>query len=265
MKLIDQFRPRLLSRIHTIRDAMGHRPRVFCLVTGSPRSGTTAVVKWLKQQEGVTALSESRVLLGSYAVMREVHRFKKLERKEPILRTSARNMTYDNYARICNYKSNPILIDKEPLEPIALPDLDYADFISCISSIMPEAKILFMLRDPVSTVWSMTQRKWGYSLTEGEPRTFTLEEHIENWCACADIILASAGTASTYVCQYGVLTSAPERESARIGAFLGIPNAQPFQPKPSDNPAFDADALALITTMTASRIEALAAAGLTEL
>ena len=260
-----RFLPRLRKRLAPLNTVGSYCPRRVCLITGPPRSGTSAVVKWLEQQEGVKALNESRTLVAAHGMMHEVRRFKKLASRKDQLAEGVRRAVLAHYAEITHYTHPPTLIDKEPLEPIAFPDRDYSGFIASVRTVFPDLKLLFLVRDPVSTIWSMTQREWGYSLLGEEPRTFSLEEHIENWCACVDIVLASVAEENTYVCQYGALTSDPNRESDRIGQFFGLPNLSPFEPRPSDESAFSADSLALVEAETRSRVEALTAAGFDQL
>lgn len=259
---LNQFRPQLRQKVAALQEVLGYHPGVFCLVTGSPRSGTTAVVRWLGKQSGITVFSESRILVGTHALLQEVHRFRSLHKNEPSISTALRRMVFGYYAERRNYSNHDILVDKEPLEPIAFPDQQYTSFLSNVRSLVPNVKILIMIRDPVATVWSMMQRKWGYSLRGEEPRTFALEDHVANWCACADIVLSCASDPSTYVCQYGKLTMEPEGESARIAKFLSLDSFEHFQPKPSAEPAFTPQEHSLVTSRTRDRVEALAAVGL---
>lgn len=257
--------PRLRKRLALLDGVGGCRPQQLCLITGPPRSGTSALVKWLEQQEGVRAFNESRMLVAAHGMMREVHRFKKLDRSKDGATASAKRAVLAYYAEVTHYTNPPILIDKEPLEPIAFPDRDYSEFVASVRAIFPDIKLIFMIRDPVSTIWSMTQRKWGYSLQGEEPRAFTLEEHIENWRAGVDTMLAALKGGNAYVCQYGALTSEPDQETARIGHFLGVSNLSMFQPKLSDQSSFGPDELALIEAKTKSQVDALASAGFNKL
>ena len=244
---------------------VGYTPTVFCLVTGAPRSGTTAVGEWLEHHDEVTTFAETRILVVAHAMIREVERFRRLSMDDFSLRRAVRRLVFGYYAEHCDYAGRRVLVDKEPLEPIALPDREYAGFLNSVSVVEPDTKFLIMVRDPVSTVWSMTQRKWGYSLANEEPRTFSIDEHIANWCACADIALARATDPNSYVCPYGRLVTKPAEESARIAEFLGLSGVEPFQPRSSSETGFSAEEEARIETATQSRVEALAAAGLTNL
>lgn len=265
MNLLNALRPRVRKRLLALHDVLGYRPRVFCLVTGSPRSGTSAVVRWLGAQPDVTAFNESRVLVGAHGLMREAARFKKLSRTSASLESAMRKAVFRYYAEQAHYAFGPVLLDKEPLEPIAFPEEDYADFVSDVRALVPDVKLLLMIRDPISTVWSMTQRQWGYSLTSGEVRSYTLEEHVANWCACADLVLRWASDSNTYVCQYGRLTTETDQESARVARFLGLGTVAPFQPKPSASPKFSPEDLTLIRSKTDAQVEALAKVGLSNL
>ena len=45
---------------------------------------------------------------------------------------------------------------KEPLEPIAFPDRHYEQFLDNTRLLFPNIKLLFMVRDPLATIWSMS-------------------------------------------------------------------------------------------------------------
>lgn len=260
-RLRSRVRREIVARARTV----GYTPEVLCLVTGAPRSGTTAVAKWLEQHRDITAFAETRMLVAAHGALREVRRFHQLNQKADYLTESVRRMAYGFYAFECDYGGRRVLVDKEPLEPVAFPDRDYAGFLQSVRLMAPEARLLLMVRDPVSTVWSMSQRKWGYSLTDAEPHAFALVEYVDNWCACADIALALATDPNVYVCAYGQLVSEPVEESARLARFVGVQQAIPFRPKPPADPAFSPDDHALISSRTEERVAALAALGVTPL
>lgn len=261
---LQRWQSRLRRKVATLASSVGYSPNVLCVISGAPRSGTTAVVKWLQTNKRVSTFAETRILVAAHAMVREAHRFQQLSGKDLYLRRAVRRLVFGFYAEQCKYAGRPILVDKEPLEPIAFPDRQYEDFLHSVRFIEPDAKIIFMVREPIGTVWSMSQRKWGYSLTEGEPRTFTLEEHVANWCACADIALEWASDPNVYVCFYDRLVTAPESESMRIAHFLGLGKVGTFEPKQSSEPGFSPDQRAFIAAQTQSRVEALAAVGVAE-
>ena len=50
------------------------------------------------------------------------------------------------------------MTDISGLEPVAFPDESYAQFIDCMNRLLPNVRFIFMLRDPVATIWSMRSR-----------------------------------------------------------------------------------------------------------
>ena len=111
-------------------------------------------------------------------------------------------------------------------------------FLSNFQMLFPDAKLLFIMRDPIATIWSMTQRQWGYSLASKELRTFSLQEHVENWTDCAEVIHEYAAKKNVYVCKFENLTESPEEESRRIFDFLELPYSKNFQPKQTSVSSF---------------------------
>ena len=169
-----------------IQTVLKIRPASMCLVTGCPRSGTSAILSWLNQNKGVVRFYESRILVSAHRFYSEIERFNNLNQNKEFFLGEIRKLVLKYYdsKKLLIAKH---LIDKEPLEPIAFPDLDYALFLSNLREIFPDIKLLFMVRNPVETIWSMMNRKWGYTLTSQELRQFTLDECIQTWNACAGL------------------------------------------------------------------------------
>lgn len=237
----------------------------FLLVSGAPRSGTTALCQWLNRQRGVASFGESRMLIATHRFLEEVHRFRRLEKRKKDLVDMARRLTYVYYLDHRVLLGRSLILCKEPLEPIAFPDKQYKAFLENVRIVLPEAKFIFMIRDPVATVWSMKQKKWGSSLTNFEPRTFSVEEHTESWCSCVDCILQYTADPNTYICQFGRLITDPENESKQILDFLKIRKGQPFQPRQTKSTGFSKEERALILRISRPQLKALYAQGISDL
>ena len=241
-------------------------PRAICLISGSPRSGTSALCEWLGRQRGVSAFPESRILVSIHRFMEEVQRFNSLERDIAGITNLARQLVYGYYQsapRILIGKK--LLVDKEPLEPIAFPSKEYAKFIFNVKRLLPESKLLLAIRDPIATIWSMSQRTWGSSLTNTETRRFTLEEHIENWCSCAELILSYRSDLNTYIVQFGHLINDPESESRRIFEFLHLPEGNSFEPRPTHEIGFNHEEREKILCLVQPQLELLYSKGISDL
>ncbi|MFC2088977.1 sulfotransferase, partial [Calditrichota bacterium] len=158
-----------------------------------------------------------------------------------------------------------LLVEKEPLEPIAFPLKDYEQFLKNVRRLFPEIKFLLVIRDPIATIWSMKQRTWGSSLTNIETKKFTIEEYVENWCSCADIILQYCSDPNTYILRYRRLVNDPENESRRIIDFLNICKRNSFQPRQTKEIGFSNEEREKILLMVQPKLELLNAQGISDL
>jgi len=245
-----------------LQKRIGTRPKHFALISGAPRSGTTAVGAWLCDCRGVAGFMESRILVAVHRFIEQVRRFEDLQCMQDDLMELARDLVYAYYADRVVFFRKTLLLDKEPLEPIAFPDKRYKAFVDNVRGMLPEAKLLFMMRDPVSAVASMRQRRWGYSLTNARPREFSLAEHVDAWCASTDCVLQYANDPNTYICQFNRLVSEPELESKRICDFLEIPISIPFRPHPTHPVELSDREVEFILSESKERIEALRERGI---
>jgi hypothetical protein len=181
---------------------------------------------------------ESRLLLSLHRLTAEIHRFRTLDRRATVFEGLARQMAFDFYGRMGIFFAHRVLLEKEPLEPIAFPDGDYAEFLANLRTLFPDIRFLFLVRDPVPTLWSMTQRKWGFTVMGMEPHRLSLDEHIHTWCSCAELILSYSTDPGSFICHTERLVAHPEEESERILSFLDIHGDSPFQPHPTKSVAF---------------------------
>jgi hypothetical protein len=134
-----------------------------------------------------------------------------------------------------------------------------------VKRLFPESKLLLAVRDPIATIWSITERTWGVSLTNRETKRFTIEEHAENWCSCTDLILQYCSDPNTYIVQFGRLTNDPENESRRILDFLNIRKGNSFQPRQTSDIGFSNEEREKILRMVRPQLELLNAQGISDL
>jgi hypothetical protein len=239
----------LIRILYRLQKLFGIKPRGLYFLSGCPRSGTSAMRKWLQEQPKVAAMFEPRILISAHRFANEVERFSCLHNNRQLLLPLIRQLVF-SYCASTKFVWQKRLIIKEPLEAIAFPDRRYSDFLQNMRAVFPELKIIFMVRNPLSTIWSMRQRKWGYSLTVENLREYTLMECIQNWCDCAELAYQNAGDSSVYICMFERLISEPEEESRRIFDFLSINSNNYFQPKPTKKPGFSTDDTELILRET---------------
>ena len=243
----------------------GLSPRNLCLISGAPRSGTSALCEWLGKQRQVSAFPESRILVSAHKFIEEAHRFQNLSKDSARITNLARQLVFSYYYDSRILIGRRLLVDKEPLEPIAFPSKKYEEFIKNVKIILPDCKLLIAIRDPIATIWSMSRRTWGESLTNVKKQRFTLEEYAENWCACANLTLKLSSDPNTYVVQFARLVSAPIDESRKIFDFLGIHNGSPFQPRQTHEIGFSEKERKKILKIVRPQLEKLRLQGITDL
>ena len=224
-------------------------PRGVCFVVGSPRSATSGFSRWLNRQPGVVYASQSRMLVAAHRFLEQVHRFKTLDDERDFLLAGARRLVDGFYARSWVVWRR-LLVEKETLEPVALPDGAYGAFVDSVRLLFPLAKLIFMVRPPVPTIWSITQRQWGYSLTRPVLRSYSLEDGIAIWSGAAQVAFDHVHDPQAYVCLFERLVGDPEAESRRVFRFLGLRGGRPFPPRPTKMVEFPEAALSTIREAT---------------
>ena len=143
---------------------LGLAPHKICLISGAPRSGTSALCEWLGKQKQVSAFPESRILVSAHKFIEESHRFQNLNKDSARITNLTRQLVFSYYYGSRILIGKRLLVDKEPLEPIAFPSKEYEEFIKNVKKILPDCKLLIAIRDPIATIWSMSRRAWGESL-----------------------------------------------------------------------------------------------------
>lgn len=255
---------RIKSAARRLSRAAAVAPRRFALVTGAPRSGTTAMMRWLNDSRDICSFSETRVLIAAHGFLRETSKFWKLDHDAAALIPDLRRLVIRHYAQYAWLPRYRVVLDKEPLEPTAFPERDYEGFLANVVRVFPQARIMYMLRHPVATVWSMNERSWGTSLTSGETRRLTLQEHVQTWRDSARIIRLATERAEGYVCVFERLVGDAPAESARVREFLGLAPGPAFAPRATKEIGFSERDRDRILKLTRSERERLAALGIAD-
>jgi len=231
-------------------------PEVFALVTGCPRSGTSALIHWLAADANVRCFNESRVLIAAAAFARQVERFQSLAGRRDFLLNELRQLVLVNYVAQLD-RLPKVLVEKEPLEPIAFPGEAYGRFLEHVRRLIPDSKLLIIVREPVATIWSITNRLWGYSRVSKGLKTTSVDQAIRLWLKTSDVALSRLDDDQTYVCLYENLIADPENESRSISSFLSTRPDQIFQPRQTQKVHFSDAQLETIVGSTSGRWAAL--------
>lgn len=223
------------------------RPNGYCLIVACPRSGTSAMRRWLHRHDDIVTVDQTRILSAAFHFLEECKRFDSLDADLALLRPLIGRLVFDYYVSRVSY-SRKILVEKENFELVTFPGGRYCDYLKCVLDVFPDIKLLFMIRDPVATIWSMTQRSFKDMFTE---RVYSLKEGIAIWNACADVIEKFGSLGNAYVCQFGRLVSDPGAESQRILRFLSVPEKPRFfSPRQTKEIGFSAAEKELILDLT---------------
>ncbi|MCP5004997.1 MAG: sulfotransferase [Planctomycetes bacterium] len=233
------------------------RPRSLCLVVSCARSGSTAISDWLSKQSGVVYAGQSRIQTVTCRYIQEIDSFKSLTKDRALLLKLVNELVWQYYAKSFFFW-NRVLVDKENFDPTTFPHGRYEEFIDTLQYLFPDIKLLFLVRDPVATIWSMHKKKyWGYSLARSSLLTYTRDEYIDIWNQCTILASKSRGMKNVYVCEFEKLVAAPDKESAKIFKFLGIPGSNIFCPNVTDEIGFDQSERQYILDATESVRKAL--------
>jgi hypothetical protein len=253
---IEIYRNLVAPYIHRLQTCLRVKPKGIGLITGCPRSGTSAVCNWLEAHHGVARFFESRILVSAHHFCSEIKRFDNLNGSKTFFHSAIRELVFNYYAsQRLVFRRN--VIEKEPLEPIAFPNRDYQLFLMHLEHLFPEMKIMFIVRNPLNTIWSMMNREWGYSLASQELRSFTLEECIQTWNACADLAIQYAHKNNVYVLKFENLIKDPVSISNEIIHFFNLNQLHSFQIRTTKKIAFNDKDKKNIIKETSARSKAL--------
>lgn len=215
---------------YLLGQALRPKTRQLYFVTGIARSGTTAITAWIGQQPKVKSFNESRILLALHAFHRTGDRFENLKREKAFLSSSLLELAVGHYSKQASLLGKHIIVDKEPYFPLTFHDAQqYGDFLRFLLRMFPDMKILSMLREPVATIWSMTQRRWGYSIaTIEEPISFELPYYIETWNNGMMELFQLQDHERVLFCKYEELEHQSIELSSAICDFFDIAISRPF-------------------------------------
>ena len=215
------------------------RPRSFCLVVACARSGSTALASWLSSQSAVVYAKQSRILPVTSKYIQEADSFKPLCESREFSLQLGRELAWDYYIHSW-FLWGRVLIDKENFDLTVFPDGQFEKFLDIVQELFPHIKILFLVRDPVATIWSMQKKEWwGYSLTQRPLFRLGLDECIKIWNDSTMLAHKYRKAKNAYVCEFEKLVADPRKESEEISRFLGIPYNRPFCPNETALIGFD--------------------------
>ncbi len=190
-------------------DIAGH---VF--LVGFPRSGTTLLEKVLAAHGGVVTLEEVELLVRAGGhLLKDRAGLETLSVLAPEAANACRAIYRDGVAAILGPVTGKVLVDKLPLNTIALP---------LVAKLFPRAKVIFAVRDPRDVVLSCFRRRFRMNSAMFE---------FLNLESAADYYDAVMTLAELYRAQLPIdlieagheaIVADFDREIARILSFVGL-------------------------------------------
>jgi Sulfotransferase family len=181
--LRDALQARRDRAVPPIKDALA-----TCFVVGCGSSGTTLLAARLGNHPEVLALREESNLFA------------------PRRSLAAARARLAGWMAAARERGARVLVEKTP---------KHVHAVGRIRRLLPEARIVVMLRDPLDVCASLARRPkaaaWG-----------GLEHAIERWVVDNGAALALLGGPGVLAVRYEALTERPEHEFRRVLAFLGL-------------------------------------------
>lgn len=193
----------------------------IALLGGHPRSGTTLVEQILDSHQEIVSVEESEVFQMAALVPAMRIKFAKHETLEilrglsPAAIAKARE-TYFSWMR--RYAEKPLdgrlLIDKNP---------SLTAFIPSIKRLLPEMKLITMIRDPRDVIVSCFMQPF-FPLNDVTASFLTLEQAAEEYSAVMGVLHKTSEMLSGDLMQlkYENLVDDPTQEIDRLFGFLGL-------------------------------------------
>ena len=193
-----------------------HRPRItgHVFLLGFPRSGTTLLGQILDVHPGVVTLDERETLAdAAEAFLEPVDGLKRLADASPAEIDRLRAAYWGRVGKAGLDLDGKVFVDKLPLNTLGLP---------LIARLFPEAKIVFMRRDPRDVVLSSFRQRFAVSPATAEFLT------LEGAARYYDAVMALAETYRMGLeldirdQDYKALTTDFEGQVRALCAFIGV-------------------------------------------
>jgi thioredoxin-like negative regulator of GroEL len=181
---------------------------------GFPRSGTTLVENILAAALGVVAIEERPTLRSAdLAFLSDAEAMAALDNASAETLDVHRKAYWESAAGFAGGLSGTMLLDMDPLKGIKLP---------IIARLFPEARIIFMQRDPREVVWSCF--KTSFAPTAAALDFTTLEDAARLYDAVMRLTMASLARfpLAVHPMRYDRLVSDFDAETQALCAFLDL-------------------------------------------
>ena len=224
-----------IARYHRLRG------KPIILISGTARTGSTALFEFFSEHPDILAFNESRILFAIYQFLAKARFIDELSKNMVALQDKMRELYYD-YRVVIRYNNlrNKIIVETEVFDIIGMPDFEYESCIVELLRAFPNMKVIYLMRDPDRVINSMLNRKWGYSINKAlgiAPRDYSVDESIKIWNTAAltgkAIIQNSEFEGRIMLLKIEDLDQDPKRYSKMLQEFAGIKSDLCFSPQPT--------------------------------
>jgi Tfp pilus assembly protein PilF len=190
-------------------DIKGH---VFLL--GFPRSGTTFVGQVLAANPGVETLDERETLVDAVeAYMRRADSLAPLQSISPVEADRYRGLYWRRVNAAGAAPAGKVFVDKLPMNTLGLP---------LIAQLFPNARVVFMRRDPRDVVWSAFRRQFAINATTFEFLTLAGAARLYDAVMRLNEKYMQVLKLHVRVQRYEDLVGAFERQTKALCDFVGV-------------------------------------------
>lgn len=204
-------------------------PGSFRLVSGCPRSGTSAMSSWIGSQPRVKSFAETKILFATHQLRKALCQWERFPEKD--ISERIRRFACQSYALEGVYLGARTLLEKEPLDPISISPDEYRSFLTSVELAFPSARFVIMVRNPESVVSSIVSREWGFSRRGKKGQERSVRDGIEVWKKANQFAASIAQEEHVYLCRFEDLIDQPEEESRGLAQFLGLEHWEAFEPR----------------------------------
>lgn len=196
-------------------------PERYVLISGCPRSGTSACLQWMDNHPRTVTFYENRIAYALSTFCDTVDRYQKLANRANFLQGQIRSLFLRDAADQ-KWTRGRVLVLKEPVQATAFEHVDQLAMLMNLKRLLTPLSIVLLTRHPVNVVNSMLNRKWGTSIVGAEPQEMSVERGVAAWKNAADMSQAFKDDDSVLDIRFEDFLEESERTAASIAAATGL-------------------------------------------
>ena len=216
-----QFAKYCYKKLTKVVPASCLKPERYVMISGCPRSGTSACLFWMDSHPKTATFYETRMPYAVSNFCDAVNRYQKLEQKNDMLRKEIRRLFLRDAASQ-KWTGGRMLVLKEPVQATAFETVDQLAMLRNIQSVFEPLTIVLMVRHPVNVLNSMLKRTWGGSIVGVEPAVISLERGVAAWKNAAALSVAFQNDEKVVDVFFEDFVQSPKETAAKVAKAIGL-------------------------------------------